>query len=136
MSQFQISVSPDYVLRAGEDGDYEVEVFQVQAVNDRGEVFFHNHRFESHEWEAADRLAQRIARFADQNVFDPSARPEWYFHRNQYGSDAYAENYVNEANYDQRLDVEGEFGPGSYRPGHPGYLDQIALAVAQSALEA
>lgn len=114
----QVSVAPIYVMENGEDGQYEVTKYVAECSTARGEVFFHDHVFSDADkaWELAAKIQDAVASNPD---WTPVDREHWFFNRNAYGSQAYSQVDEHSA---QRLDVENEFGPGSYGPQHPGYL--------------
>lgn len=122
MNTYTITTGQAYGQAMGEDGPYTVTRFVVEAVSPEGVAYWHEQLFER---EAdALRLAARVIKHIKSN---PTWEPEehWVFNRRIYGSIAYQNNRMDEEHYSQRLDVEAEYGPGSYLPGHPGYLRNV-----------
>lgn len=112
---FSIETAPVYGVEIGEDGPYTVRRVVVTATSPRGEVFGHFHLHD--DIVAAERLADRVR--AAGPDWSPVDSEHWTFMRHVYGSDSWGRE---DEHAQQRLDVEGEFGPDAYRPGGPGYL--------------
>lgn len=110
---YNINIAPQYVEQIGEDGPYTAERYGVEATSSIGEVYWHFESFRN--VEDAEKLADRVAAHVRAN---PEWTPgeHWVFHRVVYGSLAHLEADL------ARVDVEAEYGPGSYRPDHPGYI--------------
>jgi hypothetical protein len=92
-------------------------IYFACAENPYGQSFRHCYRFDTEEEAVA--LADRVNAHLKSN---PDWKPgeHWYPSFAVYGSEC----YVKEGGESElaRLDVESEFGPGSYRPSSPGYI--------------
>ena len=111
MSDYQISVAPNYYEAQGEDGPYTAVNYAVTATHKNGEVFLHFKTFSS--GEEADGLVARIEAHLRKNKGWAPQSEHWRFLRRVYGSNAYVQSQTEEEAYSERLDVESEFGAGT-----------------------
>jgi hypothetical protein len=113
---YTFSILPNYYEAVGEDGPFTAVNYFVECRDLAGHTWFHFKSFSSAE--AADELAARIE---SQRPADWTPENEhWNRGRLVYGSRAY--QVEGGAHEQQKIDVEAEFGPGSYMPGLPGHL--------------
>lgn len=117
---FQISVTPVYGQEIGEDGPYTVVRYRAEASTACGRIYHHFKLYV--DADAAWQLADKISRHVESNRDWQPEAPHWFFDRFTYGSKAYQANQGDCEHYAQRLDVEAEYGAGSYGHRHPGYL--------------
>lgn len=101
----------------GEDGPYTARFYGVECVDEVGHRWVHEIFFR--QAESAENLAERIAIHISKN---PSWKPgdRWNADQPVYGSDAY--QLEGGEQYLARVDVEADRGPGTYLPGHPGFI--------------
>jgi hypothetical protein len=113
---YAFSVLPNYYEALGEDGPFTALNYFVECRDLAGHTWVHFKAFDS--FEAAGELADRIE---DRRPADWTPENDhWTRGRLVYGSQAYqAEGGEHDL---ARVDVEAEFGPGSYQPDHPGFL--------------
>ena len=115
---YRFHLLPDYyVACCPEDGPYTALRYSVGCDLADGRNWAHFKTYSS-EWDA-DQLLQRITANLPED-WSPVENPHWYPLPHTYGSEAYCRSgqWLDE----QKLDVEAEFGPGSYRPGGPGFV--------------
>ena len=122
-ANYLLSVARDQVVNnCPEGGLYTTDVYSLELADETGNLYRHEHVFT--DYDAAYRLYARVLRSWGDRAVDVSDNDHWYFFRRIYGSVAYQQNCREEEGYSQRLDVEGEFGPGSYHSGGPGFIGQ------------
>lgn len=86
------------------------------STSDTGHEYTHEVAFKTED--EAYRLRDRVRAAAAKGNWSPIDNPHWR-RRTIYGGTAWGKSDEHES---QRLDVEAEYGPGSYQPSHPGYL--------------
>jgi hypothetical protein len=102
----------------GEDGPViRLSHFAV-AKNEYGRRFIHAQQFSSRE--DAEKLVERVNAHIERHPEWQPSPQHWREGQPCYGSDCYAEE--NGESELARVDVEAEFGPGTYRPGTPGFI--------------
>ena len=115
---YAFSVLPNYYEAPGEDGPFTAVNYFVECRELSGRTWVHFKSFDSAE--AAGELADRIEDHRPAG-WTPD-NEHWAPGRLVYGSQAFQAH--GGEHLMQRADVEAEFGPGSYRPGQPGYLGE------------
>ena len=94
------------------------EVFYVVGCQQDGQQWAHQHRFSQKV--DAEQLLHRIREAADGNVCIDMKY--WYEIAPAYGSLAYENNASQMVSDETKLDVESEYGAGSYSYGTPGFI--------------
>ena len=114
---YSFGILPNYYEAHGEDGIYEAVNYLVECRDLAGHTWVHFKAFDSVEDAAAlaDRVEDHPADWTPENE-------HWTRGRLIYGSRAF--ELEGGAHEQQKIDVESEFGPGSYMPGMPGYLER------------
>ena len=119
---FNANIKPVYYEAIGEDGPYTALAYGVEAVDKDGNVYSHERLDLTRD--QAESLLRRVTVAIRTYGWSPVDQPRWHYDRAAYGSPAYCANYQAEEHDRQKADVENEYGPGSYRPGGPGYLER------------
>lgn len=117
MTTYKINSGEDYIQLTGEEGPYTARVYRVDCVDELGNRWFHFKTFS--DWEEAAELEQRIEDHIKHNA-DWTPGEHWHASHVVYGSIAY-QTQGGESDL-ARVDVEAEYGAGSYTPSHPGYI--------------
>ena len=111
-----VCVRENFVEAMGEDGPYTHKDYGVTATDAAGNRWHHIALFKTED-EAIDfelKIDDHLWRGGNLNM------EHWFRGVSVYGSDAYFAR--NEESALAKLDVEAEYGPGSYHPGGPGYI--------------
>lgn len=111
---FSIGVCPVYGTEVGEDGPYTVTRFVVEACSSSGHAYHHFKVFADSD--KAWALCEKVADAARSGSWSPVDNANWHYERAIYGSAAWSKS---DEDYLKRLDVESEYGAGSWGKSGP-----------------
>lgn len=117
-AETSVYVGPQYVQEIGEDGPYTAEKYGLVA--EVGDHRYHHFKiFDS--FDAATNFLEKtvLPAIKSKPGWNPSQSEYWSYWGAIYGTDSWGSEGEHAC---QKLDVEAEYGPGSYQPNHPGYL--------------
>lgn len=115
--EYSFGIFPEYYEAQGEDGPYTATRYSVECRDSQGHRWIHFKTFTDPV--ECDILLHRIVAGRPEGWI-PEPNDCWHRGPLVYGSLAF--QLEGGAHEQQKIDVEAEFGPGSYNPGHPGWL--------------
>jgi hypothetical protein len=110
------NLHPYYYVETGEDGPYTALAVCIACECDGYRyIYCKSYRGEEQAWEMMDTMQRHVEKNATWRPRDTY----WVNDGAVYGGSKWGKD---DEHRNQRLDVEAEYGPGSYNHSHPGYL--------------